>query len=172
MTTHSYQADRAWSDAYLPVICQILGPLLIRPAPLVLDTREATDLVVLAAPDLRIAARVRRPGYAERYPWDFTLRWRRYDSGVESEIRKVLNKYADWMFYGHAAAGPLPAFDRWMVVDLHSFRHHVEHNVHAIAYDERMNRDQRSSFVSFDVRSFPAEPPILIAGSHDWRAPC
>ena len=76
----SYSKDRAFSDRYIDALCRILGPFLIRPAPLVLDIREATDLMVLTTPNIRIAARVRSPGYAARYSNDFTIRLHRLDS--------------------------------------------------------------------------------------------
>jgi hypothetical protein len=44
-----------------------------------------TDLLVLDAWAMRTAARVRRPGYADRYPHQFTIR-SRITSGGETEL--------------------------------------------------------------------------------------
>src|SRR4051812_22395487 len=98
----TYSKDRAFSDRYTDALCRILGPFLIRPAALVLDMCEATDLMVLTTPNIRIAARVRSPGYAERYPDDFTIRFYRHDTGMETEMSKILKGFADWMIYAHA----------------------------------------------------------------------
>ncbi|MEM6277597.1 MAG: hypothetical protein AAF714_11685 [Pseudomonadota bacterium] len=64
---NTYGANRAWSDQYLPEIRRLVGPHLLKPAPEDLDTKQATDLMLLDARDMRLAARVRRPGYTERY---------------------------------------------------------------------------------------------------------
>ena len=84
----SYSDDRNWSDRYIPAIGQIVGPHLVVPAPLEIDPRQATDLIVLKARDMTIAARVRRAEYATCFPYDFTVRCRR-DSGAKAEMRKV-----------------------------------------------------------------------------------
>jgi hypothetical protein len=168
----SFQSDFDWQMQFVPVIRSIIGPLLLEPAPLELDMHEATDMIVLRARDMRIACRVRRPGYAEPYPWDFTIRSRR-DSGAETELSKILMRgWGDAMFYGHAAqleAGPIA---RWHFIDLHSFRGHHTHRDtrRAIKCGERSNGDG-TYFCWYDVRSFLPDPPILIAQSHQWHEP-
>lgn len=62
---------------------------LLRVAPDYLDTRHATDLPMLDGRDMRIAARVRRHGYAGRYPYDFTIR-SRLPSGNPTELAKIV----------------------------------------------------------------------------------
>lgn len=160
-----YQIDRSWSDQMLAQIKQIVGPFLLEPATFELDTKEATDLFILKARDMRIAARVRRPGYSEQYPYEFTIRSRR-DSGAETELSKIVNGWGDWFFYGHATKSNF--IDRWWLIDLHAFRAAL------IQYDamdrpflfvEKRNFDG-TSFVAFDVRTFPNRPPILVASSH------
>ena len=166
-----YQGDRNWSDRFLPTIRQIVGPLLITPAPLDLDQKEATDLIILTARDMRIACRIRRPGYADRYGHQFTMRSRRHVSGGKTEIQKIVDGFGDWMFYGHAWDHAGPWLKRWMVIDLAVWRQQIKQRLESIDWEERRNRDQETSFVSFDVRSFPAVPPILVAsGKFDGQA--
>jgi len=161
----SYARDRAFSDRYTSALCRILGPFLIRPAPLVLDIREATDLMVFTTSDIRIAARVRSPGYLEWYPDDFTIRFHRHDTGAKTEMAKILEGFADWMIYGHADPNGAPEIAEWMIIDLNSFRYHLEVNESVIQWKLLGNRDYATSFLAFDVTSFPDDPPILIGRS-------
>jgi hypothetical protein len=156
--------DKAWSDHFIPEIASILGPLMIKPAPIILDTRESTDLMILTARDIRVGARVRRPGYACRYAHEFTMRSSRV-SGVDTELDKIIAGFCDWMFYAHAADnGKLAA---WMVICLNSFRSHLILHPDEImgACVEKNNWDGETTFLSFDVRGFKHNPPILIARS-------
>jgi len=161
----SYAADRSWSDGFIPEIKRIVGPRLLEPSALWQDAKEATDLIVLTARDMRIAARVRRPGYSQ-YAHEFTIRERR-DSGVETELSKIINGWGDWLFYGHASNNNR-TFEKWMIVDLHAFRAGLIRDGHAgveLKYESKKNGDG-THFKAFDTRSFPKHPPILIASNH------
>lgn len=162
----SYATDREWSDIMIPQIRGIVGPRLLEPAPFELDASEATDLLLFKAKDMRIAARVRRPGYADRYPFEFTIRARR-ESGAETEMSKIINGFGDWMFYGHADEEN--TICRWFLIDLHSFRSALIHRPPGLKYDKKDNGDG-THFVAYDVRSFPSAPPLLVDSSHDIRA--
>ncbi len=83
-----YQPDRSWSDIFIPDIKRIVGPLLLEPASFEIDTKQATDLIILRARDQMIAARVRRPGFWDRYQYQFTIRARR--DRIEFLAGKVL----------------------------------------------------------------------------------
>lgn len=159
----SYESDRKWSDAFIPAMKQIVGPLLLEPSSFEIDTKQATDLVVLRARDHMIAARVRRTGYADRYPFEFTVRSAR-DSGSRTELEKLVDGWGDWMFYGHAASNGF-GFDRWFVINLHHFRAALIRDKKQIVYQKKSNFDG-THFISFDVRSFPQSPPLLVAASH------
>lgn len=166
-----YRVDREWSDLMIPQIKQIVGPFLLENAPLEFDTKEATDLMVFKARDMRIAARIRRPGYASRYPFEFTIRCKR-DSGAETELSKIINGWGDWLFYGHANESHW--IDRWWLIDLHSFRAaliRTAMNGFKITVETKANGDG-TYFKAFDLRSFPENPPIVVSGSHalDRRA--
>jgi hypothetical protein len=161
-----YKNDRAWSDEYIPTIKRIVGPYLLEPAPIEEDCKRATDLIILAARDKRIACRMRRPGYAEKYPYDFTVRSER-DSGAETELSKLVNGYGDWMFYGHAAPIGAGRISRWMLIDLHSWRAHLiraEDRTRVVPVSN--DNGDGTRFLAFDVRKFCGRPPILVASSN------
>ncbi|KVS50670.1 hypothetical protein WK39_27805 [Burkholderia cepacia] len=155
-STMSYRDDRTWSDAYLPAIRMIVGPHLLVPAPLELDQTQATDLIVLKAQNITVAARVRRPEYASRFPFDFTIRCRR-DSGAETELSKILHGWADWMFYGFANPTDAGTIAHWHLIDLDAFRFELarlgyQHGWR-VACEEHDNHDG-THFMAFDVRRF------------------
>ncbi len=78
-----YQVNWSWSDQFLPEIRRIVGGHLLKAAPDPLDHFQATDLVMLDAKDMRVAARVRRPGYSMLYPNQFTIRAQVQPSRIE-----------------------------------------------------------------------------------------
>lgn len=165
----SYQSDRQWSDQFIPQIKRIVGPYLLEPAPLEVDTKQAADLIILRARDMTIAARVRRHGYADNYPYEFTLRSRR-DSGSKTEMSKITDGWGDWMFYGHEEHPNNGKLGRWFLVDLHAWRAHFiregQRTRKSIVHGEKSNGDG-TSFCWFDLTSFQSYPPILIAASHE-----
>lgn len=165
-----YSNDRRWSDRFIEPIKQIVGPHLVVATPNEIDCKQAADLMVFTARDVRIAARVRRHGYATRYRYEFTVRAKR-DTGSETELSKIINGWGDWMFYGHADESE-GYFELWWLIDLHAFRaalirdsmNRKSMNGNSIKHQDQMNGDG-TYFKAFDLRSFPPIPPILIAGS-------
>ena len=162
----SFGVNFQWQAKYLPHIKQIVGPLLLEEAPFELDTQEATDLLVLRARDMRIGCRMRRAGYAERYPWDFTLR-SRASNGAKTELQKITEGWGDWLFYGHAEHDEIPCIARWMVIDLAHWRAHMIRNSDSILMGTRPNKHDGTKLAWFNASSFPRVPPILVASSHD-----
>ncbi len=160
-----YATDRPWSDKMSDEIRSIVGPHLLRPSPMEMDMRQGADFFVFTAHDMRIAARVRRPGFADRYPYEFTIRSKR-DSGAETEMSKITKGWGDWFFYGHASIAD--KIEHWWLIDLASFRHaliwHGRDGKTRIKSTQQSNGDG-THFVAYDLRSFPSEPPILIASS-------
>lgn len=156
-----YDNQRAWSDKFIPEIQQIVGPLLLTPAPFELDTKQATDLIVLNARDMRIAARVRKPGYA-KYGAEFTVRSKSQNGGT-TELEKMVNGFGDWMFYGHSNDNET-GFSLWAVVNLNHWRAALIRDKGAIKMTPKTNYDG-SKFVAFDIRTFPKAPPLLVASS-------
>jgi hypothetical protein len=163
----SFASDFAWQARLIPAAKAIIGPQLLITAPMTMDIRENTDLVVLHARDMRIACRFRRPGYAERYPNQFTVRLSR-DTGATTELVKIIRGWGDWFFYAHEAADGAN-FDRWMLIDLDAFRAHLIVSGRSGLKPERQSNRDGTQFLAFDVRNFIGEPTLLIAAS-DVRA--
>jgi hypothetical protein len=160
----SYRNDREWSDKYIPQIKQIIGPHLLGVSSFEVDAEQATDLIVLTGRNMMIACRLRRPGY-EKYIGQFTIRSRR-DTGASTELKKVIDGWGDWMFYGHAnEAGVIHA---WMIIDFKSFRAHLlrhfatPENKRVISTGDQSNGDG-TYFQWFEADTFPPVPPLLIA---------
>lgn len=158
-----FKRDFEWQSQFLPEIRRVVGPLLLEPAPLDLDMKEATDLLVLRARDMRIGCRMRRVGYAERYGYEFTIRARR-DSGAETELSKITEGWGDWLFYGHAG-NQWGEIARWMLVDLHAWRAHMIRSGRKAGNPQNMPNGDGTYFKAFDVRRFPERPPILVSCS-------
>lgn len=154
-----YRDDREYADDFIPEIKRIVGPHLLSEADYVVDTQQASDLVVLNVSNMSIACRVRRPGYLDNFPWDFTIRSKR-DSGADTELGKILDGWADWMFYGHACGDGSKRFQRWFLIDLDIFRYDLIFNERQIKSQAKSNEDG-TYFVAYDVRSF--EPEMMIA---------
>lgn len=162
MTFH-YDINRSWSDRFLPQIKGIVGCHLLEAAPALLDMQHATDLLMLDARDMRIAARVRRPGYADRFPYQFTIR-SRVPSGAETELSKIVNGKGDWLFYGHANTSQT-AIDSWYLIDLNAFRAAlIRRGAQGLSWGNKCNPDG-TRFTWFDIRSFPPDPPLVVARS-------
>lgn len=159
MSATPYDLDRKWSDHWLPLVKQTLALYCIVETPDEIDRKQAADLMTIAR---RIAVRLRRAGFLDAYRYEFTIRSRR-DNGAGVELPKVLQGYGDWMFYAHADEqnGRLAL---WWLVDLHAFRIAISGD-HPIRSGEKPNGDG-THFRWYDLRSFPAHLPILVASSH------
>ena len=163
----AFRRDFEWQMQFLPEIRQIVGPLLLQEAPLDLDMKEATDLLVLRARDMRIGCRMRRNGYADQYAYEFTIRSRR-DSGAETELAKITDGWGDWLFYGHSGTTH-GEIERWMVVDLHAWRAHMIRTKGKAGAPKHKPNGDGTYFAAFDIREFAARPPILVASSFGFH---
>jgi len=167
-----YDNNRQWADKLMPAVKQIVGPLLLVDAPLEIDRKEATDLIVLLARDMRIGVRTRRPGYADRFFYDFTIRYS-LRSGEKTEYQKIMDGWGDWLFYGHRNYGARAPIYPWMIVDLHAFRYAMKWKglgPNAYGAGEMKNKGEDSTLMAFDVNAFNARsilPPILVASFPD-----
>lgn len=101
--------------------------------------------------------------YQQRYPNQFTIR-SKVASGAPTELSKVVSGHGDWMFYGHASADGR-TLESWRLLDLKAFRagliRHVQ-NGYPILHGDQQNADG-SAFKWFDVKTFPNEPPLVVA---------
>ena len=159
----TYEDNRAWSDQFIPKIKKIVGPLLLIESDFDTDVTRATDLIVLRARALDIACRIRRPGYADRYPYEFTLR-ARLPNGCRTEFGKIIDGWGDIAFYGHTTESG--EISRYFVICLNAFRAALirDQKTRTLRFAEKTNGEKDSSFFSFDIRSFPED--ILLESSH------
>jgi hypothetical protein len=130
--------------------------------------KEATDFFMLHGKNMKVACRIRTPGFDVRYPWDFTVR-SELDGGTKTELAKIKEGMGDWFFYAHAEhKNPPIRLHRYFLIDLHHFRTHLScsRRRKAIVWEKGYNVGSR--FIAFDIRSFLPDPPIWVARSHTW----
>ena len=152
----TYEDARKFSDRKLPEVQRIIAPYLFQAAPFFEDTQQATDLMILTAKDKRIAVRIRRSGYAMRYPFQFTIRARA--NGCKTEIHKIREGFGDYFFYGHSSNDATEAIGKWMLLDLDVFRNEERAlNPHSV-----VNRDGTCGY-AYDARWFSRR---LVIGSN------
>jgi len=160
-----YAEDREWSDIWIPKICDIVGPLLLKPATFEWDTKEATDLRVLNARDMRIGCRMREEGTEQKYPGEFTIRSQR-DSGHETELWKVICGWGDWLFYGIQFGDNIWP---WRIIDLDAFRAHLikNKNLNALLHSKANQKPNGDGtwFTFWKVSDFRGAPDILVRQS-------
>lgn len=99
-----FESSFKWTQRFIPKIKEILAPRVIRVSNDKEDRTEATDLLTLRADGLRIACRVRRPGYSDhpQFRQEVTITFRR-ETGSACEYDKMIKGgWGDWFFYAHA----------------------------------------------------------------------
>jgi hypothetical protein len=160
----SVKSDWSWTDPYIPLVKEIVGKHLLEVTPIAVDRHEAADLRLLQARNLSIGCRIRRGTFQASYANQFTVRRKRL-SGRLTEFEKIAQGYCDVMFYGFAADGDMPALPAWNLIDLAAFRYHLIMSPNVIRGGECSTADG-TMFRFYDLRSFPKEPPVLIASSH------
>ncbi len=154
---------------FLPTIKSILGPLAFEEAPMDMDLHEATDLLLLKARDMRVACRMRRVGYWDKHPWQFTIR-SKVPSGVKTELDKIIEGWGDWLFYGHQHHADATTIFKWLIIDLHNFRAHLIHRTDNCWGDYIPNGDG-TCFAAWDVRNFARNPPLCVKTWTEIPAP-
>lgn len=151
----NFKDDKKWSDRFLPEIKQILGFYLIGEPPIGEDMKRNTDLTVLKMDAVRVACRVRKYTYLQRYGNEFTIRSGR-PSGVKTELQKIIEGWGDYVFYGFS--DPTETYlASWALCDLNVFRGWYSSQLYAGFRPgfEKMNYDGSSSFVSFNFAELP-----------------
>jgi hypothetical protein len=114
-----WERDKKWSDKYLSEIKRYLGEFLIgEPENIKEDIKHNTDLTVLELKTVRIACRVRKDKYREKYGHEFTIRSHR-STGNKTELAKIIEGWGDYIFYDFADESCLT---QWFIGDLKAFR--------------------------------------------------
>jgi len=149
--------DKKWSDKFLVEIKRILGEHLISCAPVEEDTDHNTDLIVLKLDAVRIACRIRRFSYFEKYPNEFTIRSGR-PSGVKTELTKIIEGWGDYFFYGFSNKTETGLI-AWVLGDLKVFRLWFNREIVSkggkIPGIPQVNNDGSSCFMAFGLDKMP-----------------
>ena len=152
-----WEKDKNWSDRFVIQIKRILGEHLIGPAPEEEDNERNTDLIVLKMEPVRIACRIRRNEYREKYEHEFTVRTFR-PSGAKTELAKIIEGWGNYFFYGFANDNAT-ALCSWSLVDLNVFRlwfsRRIIKNKGVMPGRGNINKDNSSYFRAFDFNDFP-----------------
>lgn len=141
---------------------RIIGPHLLDPAPMLLDVKEATDLLVIGARDKRIAYRVRRDSSInDKWRHEVTIRSsRRSRTGapISTELEKILQGHADWMFYGWGDEDT-HRLTTWHLIDLDVFRNLCAADRYTAQRIRQpiSNPDGMTAFVALDLRDLPRD---------------
>lgn len=155
-----WEADKRWSDQFIPEIKSILGQHLIGEAPKEEDALRNTDLIVLSMAPMRIACRVRTPEFYRRHPNDVTIRSERH-SGRRTELVKVVDDgFGDYMLYGHGTnlIDGSASLRAWVLLKLCEFRaYYVEERSRGWQPGIlKSNGDGSSDFRCFPVYCLPS----------------
>ena len=155
-----YQVDRVWSDAHIEQVKKLIGPYLLEVSPFKVDTEQASDLVVLQNKSIKVACRLRRPPFAEKYGGQFTIRFHRTNR-IKTEFAKIIDGWADWLFYGHV--NDEGCIHAWWLLSLDIFRATLIRDPDSIRCEHKRNRDGTTEFMAYDIASFPSG--LVIASS-------
>lgn len=152
----SYNEKRTFSDKFERQIKAILGGVFFQNE-IHKDIHEATDLLILSIKaKLTFACRVRRNKYFDAFKNEFTIR----KLENKSEIEKIINGFADYLFYGFCSEDEKNIV-YYHIIDLDVFRKYC--NLDRKLHD---NKDG-TYFYSFKFAEFPLN---LI--KYKWRKLC
>jgi len=155
--------SKTWSDRFIPEIKRILGEHLIEVPEADEDTHHNTDLITLCLPaEVRIACRVRKFEYLQKYGSEFTLRCSRPSRRL-TEMDKLLDGWGDYLFYGFADAEET-ALAAWLIGDLEVFRRwHKQYRATHQRWPGYLKRnpDGSSHFTAFGIHD--VDPKFIVA---------
>jgi hypothetical protein len=154
---NAWEKDKRWSDRFLPQIKRILGEHLISEPPIEEDAERNTDLIVLRLEAVRIACRIRKAEYQQKYFHDITIRCGS-PSGAKTELTKIIAGWGDYFFYGFANADETE-IEAWRLISLEQFRIWFNRALWEGMRPgtEIPNHDGSSSFRAFDLRGMPSD---------------
>lgn len=154
----TWENDKKWSDKYIPEIKRNLGQHLIsEPENFKEDKEHNTDLTILQLNPYRIACRIRKDKYREKYGNEFTIRASRPITGHKTELTKIIEGWGDYFFYGFANDEHLT---QWFIGDLKAFRLWFNRELWKMDKGlmpgiEQHNFDGSSGFRAFDKNAIP-----------------
>jgi hypothetical protein len=166
----SWQDDKRWSDRFIPEIKSILGRYLISEAPAEEDRERNSDLMVFRfSNEVRVACRIRRHKYHQKFYNDFTIRCSR-PTGQRTELGKLMTGWGSHFFYGFSNADETALCD-WFLGDLTELRdwayRELIQNAGRMPGHRMSNHDGSSDFWVFDRSALPAAFFVADAESHE-----
>ncbi len=152
-----WECQKRWSDRFLPEMKSRLGQVLICEPPIEEDQSRNTDLIVLKMDYVRIACRIRRFQYLEKFGNQFTIRCG-LKSNSQTELDKVVAGWGDLIFYGFCDESETK-LAKWFIGDLNVFRSwycgYLRCNQGVEPGEKRDNKDG-TSLRSFCVSDLPS----------------
>lgn len=157
----SFKKDFSWQRALIPHVKRACAEHLISEAPAEEDMHHNTDLIVLRLDTVRVACRLRRHNYLGNYADEFTIRASR-GTGADTELRKIIAGWGDYIFYGFASADE-SSLAAWILADLKVFRVWYNQQLYAGRRpgQKATNGDGSSTFLAFKIDDLP--PGFLVA---------
>ena len=168
--------DFDFGNSMFPAAAQLIGPHLIKPAPMTLDCSAATDFVMLHADGVNIAYRVRKHSQLNpKYRNEFTIRTERRPANnpsvkLPTELGKAIEGKVHLSFYGFANEDGT-GFDCWHLIDLRLLVAEIARpNTYArdLAIDQTKwisNPDRLTKFAAFNIHKIPTD--VIIATSEE-----
>jgi len=145
-----YERDIRLEMKFAEQIKSILGRIFIKQDEN-WDVEKATDFLVLTIEPIRVAVRLRRHQYYEKYKEQITIRWTR-PTGNETEIHKIRKGNVSHLFYGFVNADENEII-QYIIGDLNVFR-----ESEPVPYQLKSNKNPPdSSFAVYMLKQFPKE---------------
>lgn len=173
----NYEVQREWSDSYIPYVSRIIiDALKLDPSVWYIivttpeqDMKEAADLILTnGKEEFMIALRLRNASYMSRYPFEFTIR-REYTAGHKTEYQKMMEGFADMMFYGFRDGNKIVRWVFLLVDEIRNQHFHAENGewypLNHIKFERKDNTDGRNCFNGYDINSFENKDKLITAHS-------
>ena len=156
--TSSFANNFFYQSRFMPEVKTLLAKHILREGTFTEDTKDCTDLTIAKNKVLSIACRIRRHGFYDRYPYEFTIR-KSCPSKAKTEFEKIISGLCDIYFYGHASKYN-NLISHYYILDMDVFRKTLilanDDKKKKIYQSQQWNKGE-NSFYAFDVRDFPEE---------------
>ena len=144
-----FNRDMSIEIRLMPLIKAVLGNFFIK-KDINEDLHNGTDFLVLKVEQFRVAVRLRRFKYFEKYKDEFTIRWSR-PSGVKTEYEKIMDGRVDYILYGFINECE-DKIIHYFIGDLSVFR-----NMRPEPILIKKNNPPDSELAVFKINQFPLE---------------
>lgn len=118
MVDFKLDKDSKLEAQFANLIKNILGQTFIRQDEIA-DQEEGTDFAIFLVKPFRVATRLRRFYYFEKFYDEFTIRWSR-PSGAKTEIHKIKEGLVDFLLYGFLSPDETEII-QYFIADLKKF---------------------------------------------------